>query len=131
MTDYLNKLQSVIIGTPLNLYTGVDPPVPILGNTPGITDPDSGKIFRVYNNNTIGNNGVVASFQATGQLSLLELVRHYGNQNSSKDILQFGLFDNTPNTAYSGTTFAFMDGETQKPYLSFQTIFKNIKNDNY
>ena len=117
--DFKNETQSVVLGTPFATYAGPNGPIPILGNQLSKDDPDSKKMLRVYN----PNNGVVASFQGTGNSSIIELVRNYGINYSSKDVLQFGLFD-AADTSYYGTTFAFTDGNS-KPYLSFQSLGAN------
>ena len=122
-TDYIGQIQSVIIGTPFTTYSTVSGDVPILGNQPGIVDPDANKMFRVYNK----TSGVVASFQGNGTSSLIEIVRNYGNNSTIKDVLQFGLYDPT-SADFNGTTFAFMDGD-KKPYLSFKSL--RTINDNY
>jgi len=123
-TDYLLNQQSVVIGTPYATYVGPNGPVPILGNQIGISDPDVGKTLRVYGSKT-STQPIIASFQGSTENTLLEIVQTY---NGTTQSLQFGAFyGNSP--SFNGTQFAFVDGATQHPYMSFQKQYAN--NDGY
>ena len=122
--DYLQNQQSVVIGTPYATYQSPNGPIPILGNQVGIVDPDTGKTIRVYGPKN-STQPIIASFQGSTQSVLLEIKQSYNNTTQS---LQFGAFYGI-NPNFNGTQFAFLDGATQHPYISFQKL--NTNTDGY
>lgn len=90
------------------------------------TNNDIGKILRVYQPST-ATNDIVATFQGYNSRALIEITRINPN-TAAQTILQFGIFD-TNNSLYQGTAFAFIDGTTNNPYITFKTTSALV--DNY
>jgi len=127
VTEQLNDDDVLIGGGNIQLTPGNINESVIVGKASGIqVTQDVGKYFRVYNP-LANTQPIIASFQGYNSSALIEIAR-LNNKTQTTTSLQFGLFDPT-NSSYKGTQFAFLDGESQKPYMSFQPFGASI--DNY